>query len=230
MMVYFGTKYDVRRRTSGRQGVKVMTTRLGKAASFKRKAAAWLAAVAITLGCGTTAFANNSPENDYETDSTHILISEADTTIADIDNLMLGDAPSEVLGDKSLDGYSTLAVFSVTAVNDYDYSEIETTKIRGAAITSDMTVQVRFLPDDGDWTKIPFSVESGVLLAEFPSDGQLAVFVKDDIDIPDDDDPQTAGVSQAGKAPQTGDRLPIYIFTGIVAATLVVVSVRKIRK
>ena len=31
MMVYFGTKYDVRRRTSGRQGVKVMTTRLGKA-------------------------------------------------------------------------------------------------------------------------------------------------------------------------------------------------------
>ena len=156
-MVYFGTKYDVRRRTSGRQGVKVMTTRLGKAASFKRKAAAWLAAVAITLGCGTTAFANNSPENDYETDSTHILISEADTTIADIDNLMLGDAPSEVLGDKSLDGYSTLAVFSVTAVNDYDYSEIETTKIRGAAITSDMTVQVRFLPDDGDWTKIPFS-------------------------------------------------------------------------
>lgn len=36
MMVYFGTKYDVRRRTSGRQGVKVMTTRLGKAASFKR--------------------------------------------------------------------------------------------------------------------------------------------------------------------------------------------------
>ena len=218
MMVYFGTKYDVRRRTSGRQGVKVMTTRLGKAASFKRKA------VAITLGCGTTAFANNSPENDYETDSTHILISEADTTIADIDNLMLGDAPSEVLGDKSLDGYSTLAVFSVTAVNDYDYSEIETTKIRGAAITSDMTVQVRFLPDDGDWTKIPFSVESGVLLAEFPSDGQLAVFVKDDIDIP------TAGVSQAGKAPQTGDRLPIYIFTGIVAAALVVVSVRKIRK
>ena len=216
MMVYFGTKYDVRRRTSGRQGVKVMTTRLGKAASFKRKAAAWLAAVAITLGCGT--------------DSTHILISEADTTIADIDNLMLGDAPSEVLGDKSLDGYSTLAVFSVTAVNDYDYSEIETTKIRGAAITSDMTVQVRFLPDDGDWTKIPFSVESGVLLAEFPSDGQLAVFVKDDIDIPDDDDPQTAGVSQAGKAPQTGDRLPIYIFTGIVAAALVVVSVRKIRK
>ena len=208
MMVYFGTKYDVRRRTSGRQGVKVMTTRLGKAASFKRKAAAWLAAVAITLGCGTTAFANNSPENDYETDSTHILISEADTTIADIDNLMLGDAPSEVLGDKSLDGYSTLAVFSVTAVNDYDYSEIETTKIRGAAITSDMTVQVRFLP----------------------SDGQLAVFVKDDIDIPDDDDPQTAGVSQAGKAPQTGDRLPIYIFTGIVAAALVVVSVRKIRK
>ena len=199
MMVYFGTKYDVRRRTSGRQGVKVMTTRLGKAASFKRKAAAWLAAVAIT-------------------------------TIADIDNLMLGDAPSEVLGDKSLDGYSTLAVFSVTAVNDYDYSEIETTKIRGAAITSDMTVQVRFLPDDGDWTKIPFSVESGVLLAEFPSDGQLAVFVKDDIDIPDDDDPQTAGVSQAGKAPQTGDRLPIYIFTGIVAAALVVVSVRKIRK
>ena len=176
MMVYFGTKYDVRRRTSGRQGVKVMTTRLGKAASFKRKAAAWLAAVAITLGCGTTAFANNSPENDY------------------------------------------------------DYSEIETTKIRGAAITSDMTVQVRFLPDDGDWTKIPFSVESGVLLAEFPSDGQLAVFVKDDIDIPDDDDPQTAGVSQAGKAPQTGDRLPIYIFTGIVAAALVVVSVRKIRK
>ena len=160
----------------------------------------------------------------------HILISEADTTIADIDNLMLGDAPSEVLGDKSLDGYSTLAVFSVTAVNDYDYSEIETTKIRGAAITSDMTVQVRFLPDDGDWTKIPFSVESGVLLAEFPSDGQLAVFVKDDIDIPDDDDPQTAGVSQAGKAPQTGDRLPIYIFTGIVAAALVVVSVRKIRK
>ena len=143
-----------------------MTTRLGKAASFKRKAAAWLAAVAITLGCGTTAFANNSPENDYETDSTHILISEADTTIADIDNLMLGDAPSEVLGDKSLDGYSTLAVFSVTAVNDYDYSEIETTKIRGAAITSDMTVQVRFLPDDGDWTKIPFSVESGVLRAE----------------------------------------------------------------
>ena len=221
MMVYFGTKYDVRRRTSGRQGVKVMTTRLGKAASFKRKAAAWLAAVAITLGCGTTAFANNSPENDYETDSTHILISEADTTIADIDNLMLGD--------KSLDGYSTLAVFSVTAVNDYDYSEIETTKIRGAAITSDMTVQVRFLPDDGDWTKIPFSVESGVLLAEFPSDGQLAVFVKDDIDIPDDD-PQTAGVSQAGKAPQTGDRLPIYIFTGIVAAALVVVSVRRIRK
>ena len=107
MMVYFGTKYDVRRRTSGRQGVKVMTTRLGKAASFKRKVAAWLAAVAITLGCGTTAFANNSPENDYETDSTHILISEADTTIADIDNLMLGDAPSEVLGDKSLDGYST---------------------------------------------------------------------------------------------------------------------------
>ena len=61
-----------------------MTTRLGKAASFKRKAAAWLAAVAITLGCGTTAFANNSPENDYETDSTHILISEADTTIAEM--------------------------------------------------------------------------------------------------------------------------------------------------
>ena len=149
--------------------------------------------------------------------------------------------PAGVLGDSTLKGFSTLAVFSVTAVDDYDFSNLEITKIRGAVITSDMTVQVRFLPTDGAWEKLSFEVVDGAVNVKLPSEGQLAIFVKDEVDIKDDDgdgnsmtkpttESGTDGNVDPGKAPQTGDRLPFYIVIGVMAIISAVVSFKKIRK
>lgn len=190
--------------------------------------------MAMFQGTGIAALANGSPGSDFETDSSNILLSEPDTSIADIDALLMGGDPAEVVADSSLEGFSTLAVFSVTAVNDYDFSEIETTSIKGAAITADMTVQVRFLPTDGAWEKIDFDVVDGAVNVELPSEGQLAIFVKDYIVIndedPDDDNGNAEGKNDPGKAPQTGDRLPLYITIACVALAAAGVSHNKIRR
>ena len=207
--------------------------KMGNIAGWAKKIMAGAMALIMVAGFGTVALANESPDRDYETDSKHVLISEADTTIPDIEALMMGDAPADVLGDRSLEDYSTLALFSVAGVDDYDFSEIETTAIRGASINSDMEVQVRFLPTDGTWEKISYSVKNDELLIDFPSEGQLAVFVKDDI-VPDDEDPDGDGSTddrrEAGKAPQTGDRLPIYIAGCLMAIAVAGVSIRKIKR
>ncbi len=219
---------------------KVMTHMIRRIFSRKRLAV-YAMTMVMLLGFGITAMANESPEHDFGTDSSHILLSEPDTSIEDIDDLVMGYDPAGVLGDSTLKGFSTLAVFSVTAVDDYDFSNLETTKIRGAAITSDMTVQVRFLPTDGAWEKLSFEVVDGAVNVKLPSEGQLAIFVKDEVDIKDDDgdgnsttkpttESGTDGNVDPGKAPQTGDRLPFYIVIGVMAIISAVVSFKKIRK
>lgn len=208
-----------------------MRVKMGKLNVMRSRILAMALALVMTVMYGTTAFANGSPDNGYETDSSNILVSEADTSIPDIYDLMMGEEPAKVLGDSALTGYSTLAVFSVTAIDDYDFSDIETTKIKGAAITADMDVQVRFLPTGGAWEKIECSVDNGVLLAKFPSEGQFAVFVKDDIDIDDGDQtPGDSNTADPGKAPQTGDALTIYIGIGVIALGALALSYKKIRK
>ena len=230
----------LRRRRSEKVMKKVMTHMIRRIFSRKRLAV-YAMTMVMLLGFGITAMANESPGIDFGTDSSHILLSEPDTSIEDIDDLVMGYDPAGVLGDSTLKGFSTLAVFSVTAVDDYDFSNLETTKIRGAAITSDMTVQVRFLPTDGAWEKLSFEVVDGAVNVKLPSEGQLAIFVKDEVDITDDDgdgnsttkpttESGTDGNVDPGKAPQTGDRLPFYIVIGVMAIISAVVSFKKIRK
>lgn len=223
---------------AGGEGVsKTMTHTIKGFLSGKRAAfAAILLAVLLAMfpGSGIAALANESPDNDFVTDSSNILLTEPDTSIADIDALLMGSDPAEVVGDNSLKGFSTLAVFSVAAVDDYDFSEIETTSIKGASITADMTVQVRFLPTDGAWEKLDFDVIDGAVNVELPSEGQLAIFVKDDIVIDDEDTDEdngnADGKTDPGKAPQTGDRLPLYITIACVALAAAGVSYKKIRR
>lgn len=230
----------LRRRRSEKVMKKVMTHMIRRIFSRKRLAV-YAMTMVMLLGFGITAMANESPDRDFETDSSHILLSEPDTSIEDIDDLVMGYDPAGVLGDSTLKGFSTLAVFSVTAVDDYDFSNLEITKIRGAVITSDMTVQVRFLPTDGAWEKLSFEVVDGAVNVKLPSEGQLAIFVKDEVDIKDDDgdgnsmtkpttESGTDGNVDPGKAPQTGDRLPFYIVIGVMAIISAVVSFKKIRK
>ena len=103
---------------------------------------------------------------------------------------------------------------------------METTKIRGA---------------DRAWEKLSFEVIDGAVNVKLPSEGQLAIFVKDEVDIKDDDGdgnsttkPTTESGTDdnvdPGKAPQTGDRLPFYIVIGVMAIISAVVSFKKIRK
>ena len=230
----------LRRRRSEKVMKKVMTHMIRRIFSRKRLAV-YAMTMVMLLGFGITAMANESPDRDFGTDSSHILLSEPDTSIEDIDDLVMGYDPAGVLGDSTLKGFSTLAVFSVTAVDDYDFSTLEITKIRGAVITSDMTVQVRFLPTDGAWEKLSFEVVDGAVNVKLPSEGQLAIFVKDEVDIKDDDgdgnsmtkpttESGTDGNVDPGKAPQTGDRLPFYIVIGVMAIISAVVSFKKIRK
>lgn len=230
----------LRRRRSEKVMKKVMAHMIRRIFSRKRLAV-YAMTMVMLLGFGITAMANESPDRDFETDSSHILLSEPDTSIEDIDDLVMGYDPAGVLGDSTLKGFSTLAVFSVTAVDDYDFSNLEITKIRGAVITSDMTVQVRFLPTDGAWEKLSFEVVDGAVNVKLPSEGQLAIFVKDEVDIKDDDgdgnsmtkpttESGTDGNVDPGKAPQTGDRLPFYIVIGVMAIISAVVSFKKIRK
>ena len=230
----------LRRRRSEKVMKKVMTHMIRRIFSRKRLAV-YAMTMVMLLGFGITAMANESPDRDFVTDSSHILLSEPDTSIEDIDDLVMGYDPAGVLGDSTLKGFSTLAVFSVTAVDDYDFSNLEITKIRGAVITSDMTVQVRFLPTDGAWEKLSFEVVDGAVNVKLPSEGQLAIFVKDEVDIKDDDgdgnsmtkpttESGTDGNVDPGKAPQTGDRLPFYIVIGVMAIISAVVSFKKIRK
>ena len=223
------------------KGMKKLMTHMIRRIFSRKRLAVYAMTMVMLLGFGITAMANESPEHDFGTDSSHILLSEPDTSIEDIDDLVMGYDPAGVLGDSTLKGFSTLAVFSVTAVYDYDFSNLETTQIRGAAITSDMTVQVRFLPTDGAWEKLSFEVVDGAVNVKLPSEGQLAIFVKDEVDIKDDDgdgnsttkpttESGTDGNVDPGKAPQTGDRLPFYIVIGVMAIISAVVSFKKIRK
>lgn len=185
-----------------------------------------LLAMIMTMAFSVTALANKSPDTVFETDSDNILISQADTSIPDVDALMFGDDPAVVLGDKSLEGFSTLAVFSVTALDGYDFSDIETTEIRGASITSDMNVQLRFLPTDGLWESIGFELADGALYVEFPSEGQLAIFVKEEIEFGGEDDI----INDPGVAPKTGDSLPVFVLMGVVALLGAGVSVYMLKR
>lgn len=211
-----------------------------------RRVCACVMIFVLTAGFSVVAFANDSPDSTYATDSSNILVTAADESIDDIQSLLLGDLPSVVLGDSSLEGYSTLAVFSVSAINGYDFETPETTVIRGAAVSEDMTIQIRFLPTGGSWRKLGFSVADDALSVQFPSEGQLAIFALDDTEIEDEDattekagptDGDTSGDNTDGsnakdnyaKSPQTGDRLPIYIGIGVLAVAIAGVSLKKIK-
>lgn len=194
-------------------------------------------AMVLMLGLGTFAYANSSPDGDFVTDSSNILVTGPDTSIASVDKLMLGDSPAEVLKDASLEGYSTLAIFSVIAIDGYDFTEPENTRIMGAAITADMELQVRFLPDGGSWQRIDYEVEDGILEISFASEGQLAIFAKDDIDIVDDSTEDVANTDKnegtkdtAGKSPQTGDRFMLYICVGAAALAVAGFSYRRMKR
>ena len=53
----------------------------------------------------------------------------------------------------------------------------------------------------------------------------------DDIDIDDGDTTQDdSNIADPGKAPQTGDALPIYIGIGVIALGVIAVSYKKIKK
>jgi hypothetical protein len=194
-----------------------------KGRTLRRTAILWATVLAMLLSYNLAVFANDSPDTDYETDSSHILVSEADTSVEDIAELVEGEAPSEVLGDKTLQGYSTLAVFSVTAIDDYDFSTLETTNIKGATITDTMEIQVRFLPDEGSWKKIDYTVTNGIMSVQFESEGHLAIFAKDQVEEAQAEDTYK-------KSPQTGDYLPLYILAGLAAAGALAFSVRKLIK
>jgi LPXTG-motif cell wall-anchored protein len=198
----------------------------------------WITMIALLMGYRTLVMANDSPDVDYETDSAYILVSEADTSVADIAALVEGDSPVEVLGDDTLEGYSTLAVFSITAIGGYDFSTIETTVIKGATITEDMDIQVRFLPDGGSWEKINYTLSNGTIACKFEDEGNLAIFVKDEEDTEEVSTSDADGTSSADsakadtykKAPQTGDNLPIYVLVGLLSMGALAVSVRKLVK
>jgi hypothetical protein len=196
---------------------------LVKGKAMKKSVVLWVAMLVMLMSYNLVAMANDSPDVDYETDSAHILISAADTSIADIAALSEGDAPADVLKDKSLEGYSTLAVFSVTAIDDYDFSDVETTVIKGATITEDMDIQVRFLPDAGAWESIDYTVSGGTMSVQFEEEGHLAIFAKDEI-------AEEETSASYKKSPQTGDYLPFYILAGLAAAGVFAFSVRKIVK
>jgi len=227
---------------TGGEGVKVIMAHTKRRFLSGKGMALYVMVAAMLLaalpGFGITAKANQSPDSDYVTDSSKILLAEPDTSISDVEELMMGSDPAEILGDSSLKGYSTLAMFSVIAVDDYDFSELEATKVRGASITQDMEVQVRFLPTDGAWMKLDFEVVDGAVDVVIPSEGQLAIFVKDDVILDENDgdgndnngkNPDDAK-NDTGKAPQTGDRLPLYLAIGCVALASAAISWRKIKK
>lgn len=150
-----------------------------------KKISVLITALVMLFAVSITVYANSSPSADFSTDSTDILVADADASIPDIKKLLGGSLPKDVLGDETLDGYSTLGIFSVTAVGEYDFSEAVTTDIRTAGLTSDMTVKVRILDRTNRWSNVSHTVSDGVVSAVFKKEGQVAVFVLDSVDIED---------------------------------------------
>lgn len=188
-----------------------------------------------------TVYANSSPTADFSTDSSDILVAEADTSIPAIKKLISGSLPKDVVGDESLDGYSTLGVFSVSAVGDYDFSETVATDIRTAGLTSDMTVKVKLLDTSNQWSDVSHTISNGVVSAVLRKEGQVAIFVLDSVDITNPGGDTTEPTTQEqtedkpqdekklGGSPKTGDAIFLFGAVAFLSMGGILISLKKLR-
>ncbi len=195
----------------------------------------------MLLTFSITVYANSSPTADFSTDSSDILVAEADTSIPAIKKLMSGSLPKDVVGDESLEGYSTLGIFSVTAVGDYDFSETITTDIRTAGLTSDMTIKVKLLDTSNKWSDVSTTISNGVASVVLRKEGQVAIFVLDSVDItnPDGDTTEPATQEQEGDktqddqktggSPKTGDAIFLFGVMAFLSMGGILISLKKLR-
>lgn len=206
-----------------------------------KKISVLITALVMLFAVSITVYANSSPTADFSTDSSDILVADADTSIPDIKKLLGGSLPKDVLGDESLDGYSTLGIFSVTAVGEYDFSESVTTDIRTAGLTSDMTVKVKILDKTNQWSNVSHTISNGVVSAVLKKEGQVAVFVRDSVDIDDTEgdtnEPTTQGQTEEnpqeeekpGGSPKTGDAILWFGTAAFFAMAGIVISLKKLK-
>lgn len=195
----------------------------------------------MLLAFSITVYANSSPTADFSTDSSDILVAEADTSIPAIKKLMSGSLPKDVVGDESLEGYSTLGIFSVTAVGDYDFSETITTDIRTAGLTSDMTIKVKLLDTSNKWSDVSTTISNGVASVVLRKEGQVAIFVLDSVDItnPGGDTTEPATQEQEGEktqddqktggSPKTGDAIFLFGAVAFLSMGGILISLKKLR-
>jgi len=206
-----------------------------------KKISVLITALVLLFAVSITVYANSSPTADFSTDSSDILVSDADASIPDIKKLLGGSLPKDVLGDETLDGYSTLGIFSVTAVGEYDFSESVTTDIRTAGLTSDMTVKVKILDKTNQWSNVSHTISNGVVSAVLKKEGQVAVFVLDSVDIEDTEEdtnePTTQGQTEEnpqdgkkpGGSPKTGDAILWFGTAAFLAMAGIVISLKKLK-
>lgn len=206
-----------------------------------KKISVLITALVMLFAVSITVYANSSPTADFSTDSSDILVSDADASIPDIKKLLGGSLPKDVLGDETLDGYSTLGIFSVTAVGEYDFSESVTTDIRTAGLTSDMTVKVKILDKTNQWSNVSHTISNGVVSAVLKKEGQVAVFVLDSVDIEDTEEdtnePTTQGQTEEnpqdgkkpGGSPKTGDAILWFGTAAFLAMAGIVISLKKLK-
>lgn len=203
-----------------------------------------ISAFVMLFSFSITVYANSSPTAEFSTDSTELLVSDADSSIPAIRQLLDGKPPKDVLKDDSLDGYSTLGVFSVTAVPGFDFTNEVTTDIKAAGLTEDMEVEVKLLDADSNWCDVSYSVSNGLVSAAFTKEGQVAVFVQESVDLDDTEAPTTEEATEGeevttespddydnpGGSPQTGDNIYIIFGLAFVAIAGVCVSIKKMTK
>lgn len=206
-----------------------------------KKISVLITALVLLFAVSITVYANSSPTADFSTDSSDILVADADASIPDIKKLLGGSLPKDVLGDETLDGYSTLGIFSVTAVGEYDFSESVTTDIRTAGLTSDMTVKVKILDKTNQWSNVSHTISNGVVSAVLKKEGQVAVFVLDSVDIEDTEEdtnePTTQGQTEEnpqdgkkpGGSPKTGDAILWFGTAAFLAMAGIVISLKKLK-
>ncbi|MBP3325864.1 MAG: hypothetical protein J6L77_05530 [Coprococcus sp.] len=206
-----------------------------------KKISVLITALVMLFAVSITVYANSSPTADFSTDSSDILVADADASIPDIKKLLGGSLPKDVLGDETLDGYSTLGIFSVTAVGEYDFSESVTTDIRTAGLTSDMTVKVKILDKTNQWSNVSHTISNGVVSAVLKKEGQVAVFVLDSVDIEDTEEdtnePTTQGQTEEnpqdgkkpGGSPKTGDAILWFGTAAFLAMAGIVISLKKLK-
>ncbi|MGN0395377.1 MAG: hypothetical protein ACI4EF_08445 [Coprococcus sp.] len=204
----------------------------------------------MILAFSITVYANSSPTADFSTDSSDILVADADTSVPDVKKLLDGSLPKDVLGDESLEGYSTLGIFSVIAVDGYDFSNETVTDIKMAGLTSDMTVEVRMLDSSNEWSDISHTISDGMVSAVFKEEGQVAVFVLESVDMSDvDEDEDTTeetttedlteedteqtvtddGNGNNKRSPKTGDIIYLFVAVALFSSAGIAVALKKLR-